>query len=197
MSTSFQQSYSNFVKNSERYMLGNYDNNSPDINTDNLIINIETLSSIDGVIKVLEVIEYWKPYEPYPNEVNIFFIELFRHKNNRNNILSYLENKNNKTETEKYYYKLLAYCYINSLIGKYISNIELINYVLDNNILISFSPNISINSLLVGTSEYGYLEVVKYLINLGADWRTENYYAMRIATIKGYSELVKYLKSLM
>lgn len=41
MSTSLQDNKSDFVKNSKRYILKDYDNDAPDIN-DNLTVNIKT-----------------------------------------------------------------------------------------------------------------------------------------------------------
>ncbi|QTF49398.1 putative ankyrin repeat protein [Acanthamoeba polyphaga mimivirus] len=45
-------------------------------------------------------------------------------------------------------------------------------------------------------SEEGHLEVVKYLVSLGADIRAHNDYAVRMASMDGHHEVVKYLLSL-
>lgn len=55
--------FSDFVKNSERYISGNYDIYAPNIDTNNFVVNIKTYYIL------LDVIEYWKPYKPYPNEI--------------------------------------------------------------------------------------------------------------------------------
>lgn len=67
---SSQQNFSEFVKNSEVYESGKYEDNSPDIDINNLTVDINTF------IKLLEIIEYWKPYKPYPNQISIFLAPL-------------------------------------------------------------------------------------------------------------------------
>jgi ankyrin repeat protein len=43
---------------------------------------------------------------------------------------------------------------------------------------------------------YNDLEKVKYLVSLGADIRSYNDYAVRLASLNGHVEVVKYLVSL-
>lgn len=184
MLTSLHQSYSNFVKNSERYNLENYNNDAPDIDINNLSVNIETFS------KILDIIEYWNPYEPYPNEVNIFFIELLKNKNNHENIKKYFNLRfNNFNKIQEYYYNFLSN-FANYIIGKYVSNIELTNYVLDNNILNN-------DELLYGAIVHGYIEVVTYLLSLSPVIGLYNYdKALQLAAKNGRLKIVKYLLSL-
>jgi len=42
-------------------------------------------------------------------------------------------------------------------------------------------------------SEYGHLDVVKYLVEHGADITADNNYAVRWASLNGHLEVVKYL----
>src|SRR5208337_3640078 len=48
-------------------------------------------------------------------------------------------------------------------------------------------------NILNWASENGYLEVVKYLIFLGADFRAKNDHAVILASSNGHLEVVKYL----
>lgn len=176
--------FSNFIKNSEMYINKQYDINAPIIDTNNLSVNIETF------ILLLEVIEYWKPFEPYPNEINIFYIELFashrpESKDRRKYISSYLKFRYAHNKTEEYYNKLLSHSN-NIIIGKFVNNIELVNYVLDNNIL-------SINNLLVGVSANGALDIVKYLISNSANPKAYYSLSLQYAASHGQLEIVKYL----
>lgn len=105
--------------------------------------------------------------------MNLFFIELFKNDKDIYFIRKYLSSqftkRINDTKTQEYYYILLINSPINYIIGKYActfgkrnANIELANYVLDNNM-------VNKDKLLIGVSAHGYLDVVKYLINLGAN----------------------------
>lgn len=176
--------YHEFIRNSERYTFGNYDSEDYlNIDLNNLPINIETFKQL------LEIIEYWGPYQPYPNEINIFFIELFKNEYNIENIFSYMRNKKYMNKIETYYNDDLLQSNNNIIIGFFVCNTELVNYVLDNSILDK-------NQLLIGTSAHNYLEVVKYLILNKADPSVDIGEALIGPAEYGYLDMINYLVSL-
>lgn len=115
------------------------------------------------------------------SKANILFIELIKNATNNRNISSYLIYKR-KNKTEEYFGNLMSHS-TKSAIGHFVNNIEIANYVLENNIMDK-------HNLLIGVSGNGHLEVVKYLLSLNA---SINSLALRRAAEYGYLDVVKYL----
>jgi len=55
---------------------------------------------------------------------------------------------------------------------------------------------VDLDNSLCYVSEKGHLEVVKYLISMGADVHTRNDYPLGLASMNGHLEVVKYLISM-
>ena len=83
------------------------------------------------------------------------------------------------------------------LIESYENN-ELISVIIQNgfNEYSCIDVNAYNNVLLFKSVESGRLEVVKYLIENGADIHAEDDYALKYSAINGHLEIVKYLQSL-
>ncbi len=91
---------------------------------------------------------------------------------------------------------------------------DIIEYVTDNNLIdvlkylvllkklrhqIIVNKNIlsvkSLNRCLIDNCKKNQLEIIKFLVSLGADIRAKNDYAVRLASENGHLEVVKYLVS--
>jgi len=55
------------------------------------------------------------------------------------------------------------------------------------------SLGVDINLAFRSSAEYGYLKVVQYLLENGADLRSEDDYALRLSAENGHLEIVEFL----
>lgn len=145
------------------------------LDIDNLTVNIETFNKLLLYLGVVET--------PYPIQIYIFLIHLYS---------KFQKNEDVEKYFKKYYYNSNEYYGIDSfstenyrnenvyIITKIIiecNNIELIVYVLDNNIVVN------INDLLIEICRCNQINFAKYLIQNGADIRVKDNLILKFAII--------------
>ena len=152
-----------WVKESELYESGEYKKWKP-----------ETVRKIDlnnlNIKKLIKFLNFWKLYEPYPNEIYLYVDSL---------------SKEDKKEIKNKHLKELIELGINKFSIK-INNLGLLQYLIENNF-------ISKDDALIYASSKGHLEVVKYLVDHGANVNAQDDYALRSAARNGHLDVIKYL----
>jgi len=110
--------------------------------------------------------------------MNLFFVNKF--------FFSLVPLSKNNTNMTEY---LLKKGYLDAI--KYINHLKSIknNITLDHN---KFKP-ITIKQALLESCQYGHTNLVKYLVTMGANIRTDDHYPLLLASKYGHYRLVKYL----
>ena len=152
-----------WVKESELYESGEYKKWKP-----------ETVRKIDlnnlNIKKLIKFLNFWKLYEPYPNEIYLYVDSL---------------SKEDKKEIKNKHLKELIELGINNFSIKN-NNLVLLQYLIENN-------SITNDNSLRSAARNGHLDVIKYLVDHGANVNAEDDEALILASKYGHLDVVEYL----
>ena len=182
-----------WVKESELYESGEYKKWKP-----------ETVRKIDlnnlNIKKLIKFLDFWKLYEPYPNEIYLYIDALSEEDKESikdNHLQELIELGINVFSIEKNNLVLLQYLIENNFIT---NDKAYINATINGHLdvvryLVDHGANIHAkdDNSLRWASENGHLDVVKYLVEHGANVNGLDDQALRWASNNGKIEIVKYL----
>ena len=158
------------------------------------------LNNIKSSEELNKFLDFWKLYEPYPNEIYLYVNSL---------------SKGDKSDIKDEHLKELIKLGINNFSIKN-NNLGLLQYLIENNFitndealiyassnghldvvkyLVDHGANVNADDdeALIWASKNGHLDVVEYLVDNGANVNAEDDYALRLASENGHTDIVKYL----
>ena len=152
-----------WIKNSETYKTGLYKKYKPETIP---MINLKNLK----LQKLITFLNFWNLNEPYPNEIYLYIDTL---------------SEEDSSEIENTHLRELIDSGINFFSIK-TNNLQLLIYLLENNFITN-------DDALRWASENGKIEIVKYLVDHGANVHVLDDEALRWASANGHLDVVEYL----